>query len=67
MSRTIRLSHEEIEIIKRALLYVYERKAEILAQNGKTLGKDVCDEIWEWEQANKYLLTQEVFDGSRDV
>ncbi len=63
--RTIQLTHEEIENIKMALQYVYDRKLDIVSQNRKTLGEEVTSKIM--EQANKYFDTQDVFDGERDI
>jgi hypothetical protein len=63
--RTIQLTHEEIETIKMALQYVYDRKLDIVSQNRKTLGEEAITKIL--EQANKYFNTQDVFDGERDV
>lgn len=63
--RTIQLTHEEIETIKMALQYVYDRKLDIVSQNRKTLGEEVTAKIL--EQANKYFYTQDVFNGERDV
>ena len=63
--RKIKLTHEEIEIIKIALQYVYDRKLDIVSQNRKILDKQATARIL--EQANKYFDTQEIFDGERDV
>jgi len=63
--RTIRLTHEEIETIKKSLQYVFERKLDIVDKNRNTLGKKAVGNIL--ETANKYADTQEVFDGERDV
>lgn len=63
--RTIQLTHEEIETIKMALQYVYDRKLDIVSQNRKTLGGEATAKIL--EQANKYFDTQNVFNGERDV
>lgn len=63
--RTIQLTHEEIETIKMALQYVYDRKLDIVSQNRKTLGEEATAKIL--DQANKYFDTQDVFDGERDV
>lgn len=63
--RTIQLTHEEIETIKMALQYVYDRKLDIVSQNRKTLGEEATAKIL--EQANKYFDTQDIFDGERDV
>ena len=63
--RTIQLTHEEIQTIKMALQYVYDRKLDIVSQNRKTLGEDGVNKIL--EKANKYFDTQDAFDGERDV
>ena len=63
--RTIKLTHEEIETIKTALQYVYDRQLDFIQQNKKILGKELHSEVL--EKANKYFDTQEVFDGERDV
>ncbi len=63
--RTIQLTHEEIETIKLALQYVYDRKLEVVSQNRKTLGEEATTKIL--DQANKFFDTQGVFDGERDV
>lgn len=53
--RTIKLTHEEIETIKMALQYVYDRKLNIVKQNRKTLGEKTTSNIL--EGANKYFNT----------
>ena len=63
--RTIQLTHEEIETIKIALQYVYDRKLDVVKQNMKTLGEETTQKII--ETANKYFDVQDVFDGDRDV
>lgn len=63
--RTIQLSHEEIERIKIALQYVYERKIDNIKENKNILGRKACDDIL--SKARLYLDTQDVFDGDRDV
>ena len=63
--RTIQITHEEVEIIKRALQYVYDRKLDTISQNKKVLGDEATDKIK--NQANKYFDTQSIFDGERDV
>ena len=63
--RTIQLTHEEIETIKIALQYVYDRKLDVVKQNRKTLGKETTQKII--ETANRYFDVQNVFDGERDV
>jgi hypothetical protein len=65
VGRTIKLSHDEIETIKIALQYVYDRKLDMVKQNRKVLGEEATAKIL--EQANKYFDTQDVFDGDRDV
>lgn len=63
--RTIKLTHEEVETIKTALQIAHYRTVDVVSQNGKMLGKQAVGVIL--EQADKYLDTQEVFDGERDV
>ena len=63
--RKIELSLDEIETIKTALEYVYNRKMEFLGQNRTTLSHEAKKSIL--DTANKYLDTQSVFDGTRDV
>lgn len=63
--RAIKLTHEEIENIKMALQYVYDRKLNIISQNREILGEDVISKIL--EQANKFYDTLDVFDGEHDV
>ncbi len=63
--RTIKLTHEEIETIKMALQYVYDRNLEIVSQNRKIFEEDTTAKIL--EKANKYFDTQDVFNGERDV
>lgn len=63
--RTIKLTHEEIEIIKMALQYCYDKKLDIVSQNRKILGEEASSKIL--EQGNKYFDTQDVFNGERDV
>lgn len=63
--RTIRLTDEEIEIIKISLQYVYDRKLDIVSQNRKILSKEAFTNII--KEANKYFDTQDVFSGDRDV
>ena len=63
--RTIQITHEEVEIIKRALQYVYDRKLDTISQNKKVLGDEATNKIT--SQANKYFDTQSIFDGERDV
>ena len=63
--RTIKISHEEIETIKMALQYVYDKKMDIVATNRKVLSEEASNAIL--KQANKYFDTQDVFNGDRDV
>jgi len=63
--RTIKLTHEEIEIIKSALEYVYKEKMEIVNKyknvfEKKTLYQMIVD-------SDRYNNTQSVFNGERDV
>jgi len=63
--RTIQLTHEEIELIKMALQFVYDSELEIVKANRKVLGEKAVKEII--EKANKFFDVQDVFDGERDV
>lgn len=63
--RTIKLTHEEIQTIKMALQYVYDRKFDIVSQNRKILDEEAINKIL--EQGNKYFDIQDVFNGERDV
>ena len=63
--RTIKLTHEEIELIKTALSHVYNETVKIAGQNRLLIGHDAFAETF--KAANKYLNTQDVFDGERDV
>jgi hypothetical protein len=63
--RTIQLTHEEIEIIKTALQFVYDRQLDIVSNNRKVLGDETTAKII--ENAGKYFDTQSVFDGERDI
>lgn len=63
--RKIKLTHEEIETIKMALQYVYDRNLEIVSQHRKMLGEDAVSKIL--EKANRFFDTQDVFNGERDV
>ena len=63
--RTIRISHEEIEIIKSSLQYVYEKKIELISNNRKVLNPEVVNNIL--NSANTYFDVQDIFNGDRDV
>lgn len=63
--RTIKLTHEEIERIKMALQYVYDKELEIVQQHRKILGEEATTKIL--AKANKFFDTQDVFNGERDV
>lgn len=63
--RSIQLTHDEIEIIKTALQYVYDRQLDIIAQNRTILGEESAIKIL--EKAKIFNNTQDVFDGERDV
>lgn len=63
--RTIRISHEEIEIIKSSLQYVYDKKLEIVSNNRKVLNPEVINTIL--NSANTYFDAQDIFNGDRDV
>lgn len=63
--RTIRISHEEIEIIKSSLQYVYDKKIELISNNRKVLNPEVINTIL--NSANTYFDAQDIFNGDRDV
>lgn len=63
--RTIKLTHDEIEIIKKALQYVVDSNLNVISQNINIIGSDVADKIR--EQASIYNNIIDVFDGDRDV
>lgn len=58
--KKVKLTHEEIEIIKMALQYVFERKVSIVSKNRKILGEAERANIL--EEANKIYNTKDVFD-----
>jgi len=63
--RTLQLTHEEIETIKMALQYAYDRNLDIVSQSRKILGEEAINKIL--EQGNKFFDIQDVFNGERDV
>lgn len=63
--RTIRISHEEIEIIKSSLQYVYDKKIELISNNRKVLNPEAINTIL--NSANTYFDVQDIFNGDRDV
>jgi len=63
--RTIKLTHDEIEIIKKALQYVVDSNLNIISQNINIIGDDVANKIR--EQAIIYNNIIDVFNGDRDV
>ena len=63
--RTIRISHEEIEIIKSSLQYVYAKKLDLIGNNRKVLNPEVINAIL--NSANTYFDVQDIFNGDRDV
>lgn len=63
--RTIKLTHDEIEIIKKALQYVVDSNLNYISQNIMIIGDDAADKIR--EQAIIYNNIIDVFDGDRDV
>jgi hypothetical protein len=63
--RAVKLTQEEVETIKTALQYVYDRNLDIVSQNKKILSEEAIAKIL--EQANKYFDTQEVLNGGRDA
>ena len=63
--RTIRISHEEIEIIKTSLQYVYDKKLDFIGNNRKVLNPEAINSIL--NSANAYFDVQDIFNGDRDV
>ncbi len=63
--RTIRISHEEIEIIKTSLQYVYDKKLDLIGNNRKVLNPEAINSIL--NSANAYFDVQDIFNGDRDV
>ena len=63
--RTIRISHEEIEIIKTSLQYVYDKKLDFIGNNRKVLNAEAINSIL--NSANAYFDVQDIFNGDRDV
>lgn len=64
--KTIKLTHEEFEIVKIALNYVYDAKLTFLKQNKATLGKEAFEAVL--NQAHKYWELQYDLDkGKHDV
>jgi len=63
--RTIKLTHEEIELIKISLIYISDKKLDIIAQNRNILTEE--EQLKIYENYKKYFDTQNVFDGERDV
>ena len=63
--RTIRISHEEIEIIKTSLQYVYDKKLDFIGNNRKVLNPEAISSIL--NSANAYFDVQDIFNGDRDV
>mgnify|MGYP007053801429 CR=1 FL=1 len=62
--RQIKLKHDEIELIKTALQYVYDKKLDILADSRKILSEEEKELIM--NRAGKYYDVLELFDGQRD-
>ena len=63
-TRTIKLTHEEIETIKAALQAAYDSQIQVIEKSKRLLDRNTLHSIL--ESANKFLNTQEVFDGERD-
>ena len=63
--RTLKITHAEIEIIKIALQYIYDKKMDMLKQNSGIMSFDEKDAVL--HQANKYFKVQNIFDGDRDI
>jgi len=64
--RDLELEHEEIDLIKDALFYVYYKKLKILKKNSKILSDAACKKIT--HSANRYYdLAEKIENGDCDV
>ena len=63
--RTIKMTHQEIDMIKTALQYVYDKKIDMINQNRRIMSDDAIDALR--KKANEYFDAQSIFDGLRDV
>jgi len=64
--RTLKLSHQEIELIENALLYVYDKKLDLVTNSGRILGKEQSESIM--SIANKYFdLQEQISNSEKDV
>jgi len=64
--RTLKLSHEEIEIITTALQFVYDKKINTIKNNLKILSSEAVREIV--KKADEYSDLQcEIAEGKKDV
>jgi hypothetical protein len=64
--RTLKLSHQEIELIENALLYVYDKKLDMVSNSKRILDKEQRDSIM--SVANKYFdLQEQISNSEKDV
>jgi len=64
--RTIKLTHEEIEMVQNSLQYAYDCKIGNLKQNAKLITNEERENIVSW--ANKYFdLFDEIKQGQKDI
>jgi len=64
--RTLKLKHEEIELIKNALQYVYDKKLDVVKNNRKILTDSNVKNII--DSANGYYdIVEKIDNGDFDV
>ena len=64
--RTLKLTHEEIDLIEKALAFVYNTRLKGLEKNFVLLDKDAVDIIL--KTANKYdNVLSDIREGKKDV
>jgi hypothetical protein len=64
--RTLQLTHEQIETLKRVLYYTHDKKLEMIKENTKILSEDERKSIL--DNANKYFdLAYAIQEGTLDV
>lgn len=65
-TRTLELTHEEIQTIERALQHLYETRLDIVSANRNVLDKDAIDSIL--KTANEYGdLRNDIENSTKDV
>lgn len=64
MYRILKITHEEIELIKASSQQMYEDILDIVSKNRNILNKETINSLI--NQANRYSNIQIIFDGERD-